>query len=155
MAEPIITINTEVTIDTTAIGSLYDILLGKGQASVNAMIEKNSIKGADAANIISSMIGKVIDTSVNTVQNAPILVAQRAMIFAQLETENARKLLTDRQKEFYDDQLKMEATKGLSQITMGFAMAGTTLPNGLLTQTLNAIYALTHTGTNPNTTTTP
>lgn len=155
MAEPIITINTEVTIDTAAIGSLYDILLGKGQASVNAMIEKNSIKGADAANIISSMIGKVIDTSVNTVQNAPILVAQRAMIFAQLETENARKLLTDRQKAFYDDQLKMEETKGLSQITMGFAMAGTTLPNGLLTQTLNAIYALTHTDTNPNTTTTP
>ena len=126
MAEPIITINTAVTIDTEAISSLYNILLGKGQASVNAMIEKNSIKGADAANIISSMIGKVIDTSVNTVQNAPILVAQRAMIFAQLETENAKKALTDRQTDAYNDNLRIKEAEILGN-TVGMAKAGGTL----------------------------
>lgn len=151
MAEEIVVIedvtvdtsNTSVTIDVKAIGDLYDELMKKAEATVNAYIVKNSIRAPEAAQIIAATIGNVLSVSAKIVQDAPIQAMQRKLIEKQADTEEKKALLTVRQTTAYDDNLRIKEGELLSNIMGMFGAGGTTLPANLETTTFNAINKIT------------
>ena len=155
MAEEIVVIedvtvdtnNTSVTIDVKAIGDLYDELMKKAEATVNAYIVKNSIRAPEAAQIIAATIGNVLSVSAKIVQDAPIQAMQRKLIEKQADTEEKKALLTVRQTTAYDDNLRIKEGELLSNVMGMFGAGGTTLPSGLSTAALNAIARITTGGT--------
>ena len=151
MAEEIVVIedvtvdtsNTSVTIDVKAIGDLYDELMKKTEATVNAYIVKNSIRAPEAAQIIAATIGNVLSVSAKIVQDAPIQAMQRKLIEKQADTEEKKALLTVRQTTAYDDNLRIKEGELLSNIMGMFGAGGTTLPSNLETTTFDAINKIT------------
>ena len=151
MAEEIVVIedvtvdtsNTSVTIDVKAIGDLYDELMKKAEATVNAYIVKNSIRAPEAAQIIAATIGNVLSVSAKIVQDAPIQAMQRKLIEKQADTEEKKALLTVRQTTAYDDNLRIKEGELLSNVMGMFGAGGTTLPSGLSTAAFNAIARIT------------
>ena len=141
------TSNTSVTIDVKAIGDLYDELMKKAGATVNAYIVKNSIRAPEAAQIIAATIGNVLSVSAKIVQDAPIQAMQRKLIEKQADTEEKKALLTVRQTTAYDDNLRIKEGELLSNVMGMFGAGGTTLPSGLSTAALNAIARITTGGT--------
>ena len=141
------TSNTSVTIDVKAIGDLYDELMKKAEATVNAYIVKNSIRAPEAAQIIAATIGNVLSVSAKIVQDAPIQAMQRKLIEKQADTEEKKALLTVRQTTAYDDNLRIKEGELLSNVMGMFGAGGTTLPSGLSTAALNAIARITTGGT--------
>jgi len=135
------------TVDTNLIGSVYDALSGKAKDTANALMTANSITETQKAQIISNTIVALIQTSASAALDAPIKEAQVALINAQVNTEGAKKALTERQTDFYEDQLRIEEAKQLATIMMGYAQSGTTIPTDFETTTLNAIAAITPTTT--------
>lgn len=137
------TSNTSVTIDVKAIGDLYDELMKKAEATVNAYIVKNSIRAPEAAQIIAATIGNVLSVSAKIVQDAPIQAMQRKLIEKQADTEEKKALLTVRQTTAYDDNLRIKEGELLSNIMGMFGAGGTTLPANLETTTFDAINKIT------------
>lgn len=140
------TSNTSVTIDVKAIGDLYDELMKKAQATIEAYILKNSIRAPEAAQIIAATIGNVLSVSAKIVQDAPIQAMQRRLIEKQAESEDKKALLTVRQTLAYDDNLRIKEGELLSNaLGMGLA-GGATLPTGLSAAAFNAIARITKGG---------
>lgn len=137
------TSNTSVTIDVKAIGDLYDVLMKKAETTVNAYIIKNSIRAPEAAQIIAATIGNVLSVSAKIVQDAPIQAMQRRLIEKQAESEVKKALLTVRQTQAYNDNLRIKEGELLSNVMGMFGAGGTTLPTGLSTAAFNAIARIT------------
>lgn len=132
-----------MAVDTEQIGIVYDALEAKVEGTLDKYFNKFSITEPQKAQVLSNAIITLIQISVQTVVDAPIKEEQKLVIFEQRINEVKKQELTMRQTIFYDDQLKMEEAKGLAQITMGFAMSGTTLPTNLLSTTLSVLDELT------------
>ena len=141
------------------------------EAQFSASRIKNEQYGQAYGNVLVGVIGKVADLvqnqpltdaqiaqataqtgainsekAIKEAQSAKDLLtkdAQIGVINAQKDVEIEKKSLTTRQKSYYDDQLRVHESDHLSRMTMGALQAGTTLPDGLLTTTLNAIASVT------------
>lgn len=141
-----VVVSTSVTIDVKAIGDLYDRLMEKAQSTVDAYVAKHSLRTMEAAQLVGSAIGNVLSVSAKIVQDAPIQAAQYALISKQVKTEEEKAALTVRQREAYDDNLRIKEGELLSNVMGMFGAGGTTLPSGLSTAALNAIARITKGG---------
>lgn len=141
-----VVVSTSVTIDVKAIGDLYESLMAKAQNTVNNYVSKNSLTNMQAVQIMSNVIGNVLSVSAKIVQDAPIQAAQYALISKQVQTEEEKAALTVRQREAYDDNLRIKEGELLSNVMGMFGAGGTTLPSGLSTAALNAIARITSGG---------
>ena len=131
--------------------------IGESNAQTAAINSEKAIKEAQSAKDLLTKDAQVAHFSAQTAainsekaikeaQSAKDLLtkdAQVGVINAQKDVEIEKKSLTIRQKDFYNDQLRMEEGKNLSTITMGALQSGTTLPSGLLETTLNAVASIT------------
>jgi len=132
-----------MAVDTSQIGTVYDALSNKATGTMQTLFDSNDITSDDKGKVISSVIGTVLQLSVKAVQDQPVQDAQVNMITAQTATEGSRKLLVDRQTTGFDDNLRVEEAKNLSNVTGMFGAGGTALPTGLETKMLDAIDAIT------------
>jgi len=76
-------------------------------------------------------------------QDAPVKTAQKSLIDKQVITETNKASLTARQTSMYDDNLRVEEGKMLTNVVGMYGVGGTSLPTGLETQMINAVDAVT------------
>ena len=112
------------------------------QLAQQATLEANNLaeQGRQAdANIVEK--GREFDAQL--AQDAPVKTAQAALITQQKLTEIAYTALKKRQTTMYNDNLRVEEAKMLTNVVGMFGAGGTALPTGLETQMVNAINLVT------------
>jgi len=105
----------------------------------------------DTANAQISLINKqILDVAsqitireAQSINDTNIKTAQVGMINNQAATELKKALLTVRQTTMYDDNLRVEEGKMLTNVVGMYGAGGTALPTGLETQMINAVNAVT------------
>jgi len=102
----------------------------------NRLAEQSSQTTADRAE-------KVREFDASLTQDAPVKTAQATLITNQSATELKKALLTVRQTTMYDDNLRVEEGKMLTNVVGMYGVGGTVLPTGLETQMINAVDAVT------------
>ena len=131
--------------------------IAQATAQTNAIISEQSIKEkqstkdievksaqiAQATAQTNAIISKKLIDETQSAKDIEVKDAQKGLILKEQATEDKKIILTDRQTTYYNDQLRIEESKHLSTLVMGFGQAGTTLPDGLLATTLNAAAAIT------------
>ena len=136
---------------------LIDAQIAQATAQTNAIISEQSIKEkqstkdievksaqiAQATAQTNAIISKKLIDETQSAKDIEVKDAQKGLILKEQATEDKKIILTDRQTTYYNDQLRIEESKHLSTLVMGFGQAGTTLPDGLLATTLNAAAAIT------------
>ncbi|MDX1809721.1 MAG: hypothetical protein R3331_09295 [Sulfurospirillaceae bacterium] len=132
-----------MAVDTAAIGTVYDALIAKVKGTLDDQFSSGKLKGTDYANVLASGLNATIQASIKAVQDQPIQDAQVDMINAQADTEASRKLLVERQTEAFDDNLRVEEAKTLTNVTGMFGAGGTALPTDLLSKMFTAVAAIT------------
>lgn len=150
-----------MAVDTTQFSSIYTVLNANVKVTLDEQYNSRRITGPDYATVVAQAINSMLQTSASLIQNdaqlaqeatleanrlaqdAPVKEAQASLIAKQEETEIAKKFLTIRQMMAYDDNLRVEEGKQLSNVTGMFGVGGTTLPDGLETNMLNSIAAIT------------
>lgn len=157
-----------MAVDTSEITRVYDALSGKVTDTLKTLLEDYSITEKERAQVVSTTMTALIQTSVSAVLEEPLKAAQISqanaqasatstqssadsalktkqgqLIDKQIEVETEKKDLVKRQKTYYDDQLRAQESDHLSRMLMGALQAGSTLPEGLLTKALDAAAAIT------------
>lgn len=140
----------DTALDASKLSSIHNVLSTEVNATLDGQWEKSRLRGVEYANVVAQSIVALLNTSsqivleeAKMIQNQPVVDAQASLIKKQIDTEIAKKSLTERQTVAYDDQLRIEEAKSLANVTGMFGAGGTALPNGLETTMLNAIAAIT------------
>lgn len=132
-----------MAVNTEEIGNVYNALEGKVTGTLDTLLGRYSITEATKGQVISNSIVALIQISASTAVDSPVKEAQTALINAQTETEIEKKALTIRQREAYDDNLRIKGAEFLSNVVGMFGAGGTTIPTDLNTAMFDAIDAIT------------
>lgn len=138
-----------MAVNTEEIGNVYNALEGKVTGTLDTLLGRYSITEATKGQVISNSIVALIQISASTAVDSPVKEAQTALIEAQTETEIQKKALTIRQREAYDDNLRIKGAEFLSNVVGMFGAGGTTIPTDLNTAMFDAIDAITPETTTP------
>ncbi len=138
-----------MAVNTEEIGNVYNALEGKVTGTLDTLLGKYSITEATKGQVISNSIVALIQISASTAVDSPVKEAQTALINAQTETEVEKKALTIRQREAYDDNLRIKEAEFLSNVVGMFGAGGTTVPTDLNTAMFDALDAITPETTTP------
>lgn len=138
-----------MAVNTEEIGNVYDVLKGKVTGTLDELLVRYSITEATKGQVISNSIVALMQISASTAVDSPVKEAQTALIEAQTETEIQKKALTIRQREAYDDNLRIKGAEFLSNVVGMFGAGGTTIPTDLNTAMFDAIDAITPETTTP------
>jgi len=132
-----------MAVNTEEIGSVYDALEGKVTGTLDKLLGRYTITEATKGQVISNSIVALMQISASTAVDSPVKEAQTALIDAQTATEIEKKALTIRQREAYDDNLRIKGAEFLSNVVGMFGAGGTTIPTDLNTAMFDAIDAIT------------
>lgn len=138
-----------MAVNTEEIGNVYNVLEGKVTGTLDTLLGRYSITEATKGQVISNSIVALIQISASTAVDSPVKEAQTALIDAQTATEIEKKALTIRQREAYDDNLRIKGAEFLSNVVGMFGAGGTTIPTDLNTAMFDAIDAITPETTTP------
>lgn len=132
-----------MAVDTEKIKEVYDALSTLAKDTAQEFIDKNALSEVRRAEVISSTINVLITTSVSAVLDEPVKSAQKEMIVEQKNVEVEKKELTIRQKDFYDDQLRIKEAEQLSAMVQMALVSGATVATDMIDKTYTAIAAIT------------
>lgn len=132
-----------MAVDTAEIKTVYEALSENMLDTLDTLFEAHSISAEGKASIIAQSITTLLQVSAQLVADEAIKTKQSELIDAQIDTEVEKKALTTRQKEAYNDNLRIKEGELLSNVVGMYGAGGTTLPSGLETTMLNAINAIT------------
>ena len=138
-----------MAVDTTEIASVYDVLIGKANETLDAQYESGRLKGADYAGVLSNALVGVLQLSVSSVQTQPSIdvdlltkASQKTLIDKQSTTEEAKAALTTRQATAYDDQKRIKKAEVYGNVIGMTQAGGTVVDAAIWTKLDNAIAAI-------------
>ena len=139
-----------MAVDTIQLQSIYTALSTSAKTTLDEQWNDQRLKGSDYANVVSQTITALLQTSAQLLeqqaqidQDDPVKTAQADLIAKQKLTEVAKAALANRQESMYDDNLRVEEAKMLTNVVGMYGAGGTALPTGLETQMVNAINLVT------------
>ena len=149
-----------MSISASEVTTIYTALNASTNTTLDALWDKQRLRGADYANVVAQTITALIQTAAsmvtedaqlaeqarqfdaNLAADAPVKTAQKTMIDNQAATELKKALLTTRQAAMYDDNLRVEEAKALKDVVSMMGVGGTafsTATDGSKT-VLNTMY---------------
>ena len=140
-----------MAVNTTEIGTVYDALEGKMLDTLENLFNAYEIDATQKATVIAQGLTTILNLSVQSVQQQPLTDAQvsassaqasavtaqsnadtalktkqGSMIDAQILTEGAKKLQTERQTTAYNDQLRIKEAELLTNVVGMMGAGGAT-----------------------------
>lgn len=126
----------------TTMTSAFEALFDATEKKLNAQFDDYGLKGSEKAGLLAQAIPSIHATALQVAVKSITISNEDILLSKQVETENSRKLLIDRQTSGFDDKLRIEKAKTLGEALGLTANATGSIDSGLSTKYSSAIDAI-------------